>query len=473
MANLTTHVRIVNDTQWPITGTYKHVSGHTAGALPGEIPPHAVSRVLSATQTTLLHGAEGRYVLDIGVDAEDPHDRVLQFSECCSFRKAQVTNAGFGTWEGNYFHLEEVSPFIRVDARFGLGQPSGAADWGSTHLPANGHPLGIQLTITEQPPVDSLAFLTYNTHLFEGSNAMVGAGLKDVVEDLKPIVRETPDPIRIIYKDGERMQEVVRRINALTPIPDVVCLQEVWAVERQRELRDALLLTYPYVYVVPDAGFKGLFKDLRDAVANTSGLIVASRFYLRDVKFLMYTGAKKKMEDGLAKKGALAFRVRVPVSDRKAVDLRVGTTHAFTPPAQAQQNVEQLANLTFDGGKVEEPADDAVVLGDFNIHRNKEAEYASLLASMREWGADDIVEAMDPGDYTDWPAGNRLTAILDGTLPTFDPARKDRIDYVFFRPAAESHLRPADVQVFHDWTIADGVDVSDHAPVLARFEVVG
>ena len=73
-------------------------------------------------------------------------------------------------------------------------------------------------------------------------------------------------------------------------------------------------------------------------------------------------------------------------------------------------------------------------------------------------------------------AESLLPGKLDEILSdAFDPPTDSRelIDYVFLRRAKQGpHLVPVSVEVFHDWTLENGVDVSDHAPVLVSFEVV-
>ncbi|NCD20735.1 MAG: hypothetical protein EOL89_12290 [Actinobacteria bacterium] len=446
MAHQSTHLRIINNTNWDISGTYKHISGHTAGAVPGTIRAGEVSGVLTASQTTLTHGAEGRWYLTVGSDNDDEADRHLQFSHCCSVAK-----------DGNYFRVENVSPFVQLQFRFGNGEPTGAPDWGSNRFPFGGSPLGVQLTIQEQPPVTELSVLTFNTHLFKDSNAEAGAKL--IGND-------------VVYADAQRRDEMIARIRQLNP--DLVCLQEVWAESWQRHVANQLHDMYTFIRILPEQGQMSFWEELGDPVHSTSGLMVASRYPLREQHFEMYHGAVKP-EDQWSQKGAFRFKLRLPVSEHRAIDFAVGTTHAFTRvQPNALDNIKTLAANTF--GHF--PGCDALLIGDFNIHvhRNAGEEYEQLRTILSTWGAEDVINRLEPNEYTDWPGGTMLTWRLKGKQPPIEPPPdtkdQDRIDYVVFRPAVDSpHFEPREVRVFHDWTIADATEVSDHPPVLARFDL--
>jgi endonuclease/exonuclease/phosphatase family metal-dependent hydrolase len=91
-------------------------------------------------------------------------------------------------------------------------------------------------------------------------------------------------------------------------------------------------------------------------------------------------------------------------------------------------------------------------------------------------------------DYLNWlkrtqawreRVAKEAESLLPGKLgeilsDAFDPPTDSRelIDYVFLRRAEQRpHLVPVSVEVLHDWTLDNGVNVSDHAPVLVTFEV--
>lgn len=405
--------------------------------------------------------------------------------------------------------------------------------------------------------------LTFNTHLFEGSNAVTGAMFSDFLDH---------DSTAIVYRDRLRLDELIRRVRDLPVAPDVICLQEVWAPAMQaaaeKELRaffgvdpkdPTRVFHPPYVGhqlpAAPDDLAVELIKTLLGneimhaddweaakrrllrTYTNSSGLMVATRLPLVNPQFERYAGASKQ-EDQLCEKGALVFEVDVPAGEG-SLPVRVGVTHTYTRPAEALVNVERLADLTLNDWSW-----DALVLGDLNIHAHRlddegaRSEYEGLRAAMCDkWGAIDVIAELAPDSYTDWPAGNRLNRVLlahedawdnavevvgeppsltkmrldpfglikvpdygnwlkrtqawhvrvateaESLLPgkldeilsdAFDPPTDSRelIDYVFLRRAEQGpHLVPVSVEVFHDWRLENGVDVSDHAPVLVTFEV--
>ena len=114
------------------------------------------------------------------------------------------------------------------------------------------------------------SILTYNTHLFEGSNAVFGRALTDVSQQkmppeslLDPIgvvetaltkLQEGVERSPIVAYDKERARELIARISELRP--DVVCLQEVWAKEMQQFVKAQLREFYDHVLEAPDRGFE-------------------------------------------------------------------------------------------------------------------------------------------------------------------------------------------------------------------------
>ena len=293
------------------------------------------------------------------------------------------------------------------------------------------------------PIVKQLSLLTYNTHLFEDS----------VVEFVGKVLRK-----KTVFKDVDRRTELLNRIKGLQPQPDIVCLQEVWAVKWQKLIKEELGKIYRYVYIVPDKG-----------VTATSGLIVASQYSIDNPRFKMYTGLHDLPDKG-AQKGVLAFSITLP-TPTESTTLNIGTTHCPTDIEDAQRAVKTLAKLTFGSGE-----NDGIVAGDFNLHIEKTTEYERLNQTMAKHHAYDIVYPFLPkieDSYTDWRWGNKLSiALAGGKKPGKD--KKDRIDYVYFAPGSKSHLKPMDAKVFHDWMVDHGdvhVDVSDHYPVLVTFSV--
>ena len=75
-----------------------------------------------------------------------------------------------------------------------------------------------------------LRILTYNTHLMQDSNLVVGAWFKNK----KPVC----------FQDSRRHAFIVEKIRQSGA--DIVALQEVWSKRRMREFHDQLRSVYPY-----------------------------------------------------------------------------------------------------------------------------------------------------------------------------------------------------------------------------------
>ena len=151
-----------------------------------------------------------------------------------------------------------------------------------------------------------LKVLTYNTHLFGGSN----------IEIVRPFHK---DPL--IFEDDLRAEEIAARVAALGA--DIVALQEVWAYKRQHWFADRLSSVYPFSYF-PQSALEPVDPRL------TCGLVLLSKWPLADQGFLMFSDLHG--EDAMAKKGVVSATVlfdgRPPSTS--LTNFRVGTAHAGT-----------------------------------------------------------------------------------------------------------------------------------------------
>jgi len=439
-------------------------------------------RITTTDKNFALAGSEGIFTLTLTGVFEDKESAVIKFSMCCSL-----------TADGNYFKFEKLSPFVRFKVTYGNSVPDGShVEWGQDSVPTGGHPLGAYIHIFEEFPPDKLSLITYNTHLFSGSMATVGA---------------TVTGKTIVIYDEERKNKLIA--NIIAEKPTIVCLQEVWGAEMQKTVALELSKTYPYVYIVPDVGFTGtdwelaltggalgviaipvafflipgglilspvagflagLFggSSLRNEITNTSGLIIASEYLLSYPRYEMYTRDNPSIidEESWAKKAIVAFDINIPVSERKYAKITLGTTHAFSDPADADKAIKTAAKFTFNDRN-----NDALLAGDFNIHVKNSDEYRKLKETMDTYKAEDVVQRLvKVDDYTTWAERNRLSQLLG-----CKEGKQDRIDYVYFAPGLkDSHLQESFAKVFHDWNVTvnnvENLDLSDHYPVYVEFK---
>lgn len=307
---------------------------------------------------------------------------------------------------------------------------------------------GGNLTITKGTPQqpggllwaarNRLRLLTYNLHLMEDSNIVVGAWF----ENKKPVV----------FYDEERQRYIVEKIKASGA--DIVALQEVWAEKRMNRMRDDLKDIYPHSYLGstgsdPISIAIGMALTKVPVGAAGSGILLLSKYPLKDKSFNGF-GYTKDDEDLAASKGVLCATVEVP----ELGSFRVGMTHAWTDAGGDEcSNIKSLVSHTGSGVGA------AAMMGDFNIHRHHDAKkYTTMNTILNNAGAKDswrLIHGDDAwqGSITDDETNNTLAEFFS---PMRDTANPDCIDYVYLRESSSLGVRALDASVLQDWKVSTG-----------------
>jgi endonuclease/exonuclease/phosphatase family metal-dependent hydrolase len=281
-----------------------------------------------------------------------------------------------------------------------------------------------------------LRILTYNVHLMENSNLVVGAW----VENMKPVV----------FQDEDRHYFIVNKINESSA--DIVALQEVWAKERMTRIQQDL--EYPYRYAAAGADGDYMFNYIPEFLvsgvpsrAAGSGLVLLSKHPLYDVRWEIFPDPHDS-EERAASKGVLMATV-----DFRGIPIRLGMTHAWTDAGGDDcSNISDLADWTVER---QYPGMNIVMMGDFNIHRRGDpTKFAKINGIMNEKGAEDSWtlahgSAIDGSETSD-QAHNNLAQFFSPMRGT-EPA--DCIDYVYVKSADEYPLKVVDAKVLKDWKL--------------------
>ena len=276
-----------------------------------------------------------------------------------------------------------------------------------------------------------LRILTFNAHLMENSNLVVGAW----VENKKPVV----------FQDEDRHAYIVNKIRESGA--DIVALQEIWAKERMKRIQQELENPYhgiggadgDYMFnYIPEFIVSGI-----PARAAGSGLVLLSKFPLYDVRWEIFENPHDS-EERAASKGVLMATVGI------GSGLRVGITHAWTDAGHDCSNISDLVTWT-----TERHPGSAVMMGDFNIHRQGDpAKFGKLNEIMNKNGAQDswalAHESAVDGCETADQAHSNLAQFFS---PMRDTEPADCIDYVYVKSTEQMPLRVADAKVLKDWKL--------------------
>jgi endonuclease/exonuclease/phosphatase family metal-dependent hydrolase len=340
----------------------------------------------------------------------------------------------------------------------------------------------------------TITVITYNTHLFGGSNADYANQARIEISKIYPaIIDKYPtifkDIPNIIYEDDDRARYILN--NVKDSDVDIVALQEVWACDRQEWFARQLKDIYPYSYYYrehcknPDATITEILKKLTDILGtvkngassgqtlfenvlehfkNNSGLVLLSKYPLETTEFYEFPPdrTRKKMEDGLARKGVITATVKLPNGSA----FRVGITHATTDTENTDMHdIQDLVKSTANG------TCPVVMMGDFNIGYNNYDKMANIFKET--CGAIDAYREAT-GKASNDPTSDHETNKLYPKFTKYLDSKKDCIDYIFFQSdCSKLKLKAKPAKVIRDWNYGnDHMDLSDHYPVLVTLNVI-
>jgi len=371
---------------------------------------------------------------------------------------------------------------------------------------------------------NKITVLTYNTHLMKGSFIQQG---EELMKELG--IEDNPDPI--ILDDDLRMERIVEMIGATNA--DIVALEEVWNVDYQESIIDALKDQYKFSYVGdiesrdlrsivclyegscknydrlrgyydarnianPILPLAGPFlvrlgehavleimgkRELAEKIMRiwdekgrhpyrhktNPGLVLLSRLPLEDRSFKRFSELND--DDKYSLKGVLAANVVLPNGQR----IRVAISHAGTDMGgEGQPNIQEIAE---EARKIEGPA---ILMGDFNVHTSKYKKMDNILKSV---GAVDAFLEYRESRQQDMKDSETIDLSENKLHQYFSPEKNpadktegnfDRIDYVYVKKSArELELEIDDARVIKNWKYkrfwSGEKDLSDHFPVVVEF----
>jgi len=309
-----------------------------------------------------------------------------------------------------------------------------------------------------------LRVLTYNTHLFKGSTAPVGAVITSVASQnilnlgFGGAYQKGLD--RVLYDDQNRGLELAKYLR--NSGAHIIGLQEVWSSEMVHLIETQLSDLYTYTWSPAKA-----MLDLK----VSSGLLLLSRFPIFDTKITKYSHLHG--DCSWANKGVASATVQIPCGGF-LLPLRMVMTHAGTDVGgPSLPHMKTLAESVSD---IKYPS---ILLGDFNVNSAAYDLMDSILASQQ---CKDTYKTVHPslgsqGDTVDLQT-NKLDQFFRA-IPGSLESGADRIDYQYFKQGLGFKLVPVTAKVFRDWKYHSStkrdrdeeMDVSDHYPLQCEYQL--
>ena len=253
-----------------------------------------------------------------------------------------------------------------------------------------------------------------------------------------------------------RALAIAARILALSPRPDVVCLQEAWCHAARPLLMSCLSSGYPCVF----------------APEQKCGLIIFSSRPMSQPTFTVYDGAKG-IEKCVFAKGAAAIVLDVG-GGKSIVVLNTHTQSDFWGSgarARAMQMLELgafcdriMRSATARGTQLLASCP-AIMAGDLNVAAGTEeaATALNLLGSPVDALMDGrSVEAADASSFLTFPLGVWSRGQRKYILRT--PTK--RLDYILMTRPSAAIASTAVASIAHSMAYSGAQPLSDHAPLL-------
>ncbi len=252
---------------------------------------------------------------------------------------------------------------------------------------------------------------------------------------------------------------------------DVLCVQELLSRDSQRFF-DGLVTKY-FPFAIRDNNRLG-FISLRGSGLGVGtrahkGKVSVTRHPQTPARFLPFK-SRGVSWDRYARKGGLYTQLAV---EGKTIDLLTVHLQAGDSAAAGRARLAQLAELRVWVEQLGSPERPFIICGDFNIqglaaHRDA-GEYAHMISMLD--GFTDLGAESDLPTYHPHPEGNPLALFFE------KQSHAQRLDYIFFRPAARaSQIVASGMRRFFDQpltSLGEGISgwASDHYGLKATFEI--
>lgn len=358
----------------------------------------------------------------------------------CLYPGAKPNPTGPAIWcsltvglpEGAYYTVMQADGNLAVYQ----GVPGGQAKfvWGTMSVAPGGKFVasaennGVLIVSTDVPDSRALwaskvlRLLTYNVHIMEGSNIVVGAAW----DKAQPV----------LFRDEERYQYILNRIKESKA--DIVAFQEVWSEHYMERLMGDL----KPVYMHNQRGNSG------SITKAGCGLVLASKYPFSEGSFYQFPGGEGS--EGWATKGV----VRTTIQLTPTVKLAVGISHCWTDAGGADcTNIRDIINHT---GQENFPG---IMMGDFNIHRRGDTtKFGKMDQMMKDRRAVDSWSTVHGKTWTDAAAtddqvNNTLAQFFSPDRNTPNP---DCLDYIYLRGTPDVKLKPVSARVVTEWHYPTG-----------------
>jgi phospholipase C len=278
--------------------------------------------------------------------------------------------------------------------------------------------------------------------------------------------------------EKKRLEKLPERILEMENFPDVIIFQEVFLPSAHAYIKKSLSKEYPFATQIGGEGcglkdwsqiaVNCLEQNIRYKLTHNSGVFILSRWPIEQSYSLSFQNYRVSYTfDFMARKGAVYARI-----NKQGKVFHIAGTHLQADAMSHDVRMAQLEEIKnwLDSFQINK-AEPVILAGDFNVSSKQKSQFDDMLSKSNTW-----VDFLETKLTSVSSLTNKYLALIYGAV------EEKTLDYILYRvdhlpPKNSESLKVLNFKSKTPWLaerfFSDDqqiYDISDHYPVVARFE---